>query len=90
MASSKCVTIIFILVAGAMFAGLPGSAAAGSSASPVAAVNTADGLALKGYDPVAYFIDGQPTAGEAVQLSMERRDVSICFSREPQTLQSRP
>lgn len=33
--------------------------------SPVAPVNTAEGLALKGYDPVAYFTFGQPTPGKA-------------------------
>ena len=79
MASSKCLTIIFILVAGAMFAGLPGSAVAGSSASPVAAVNTTDGLALKGYDPVAYFTDGQPTKG-ADQYSFQWKGVTYRFA----------
>ena len=79
MASSKCLTIIFILVAGATFAGLPGSAVAGSSASPVAAVNTTDGLALKGYDPVAYFTDGQPTKG-ADQYSFQWKGVTYRFA----------
>jgi YHS domain-containing protein len=79
MASSKCLTIIFILVAGATFAGLPGSAVAGSSASPVAAVNTADGLALKGYNSVAYFTDGQPTKG-ADQYSFQWKGVTYRFA----------
>ena len=84
MASSKCVTVILLFAAAASVAGLLGSAAADSSASPVPAVNATDGLALKGYDPVAYFIGGQPTKGaRPVQLSMEGRDVSICFRREP-------
>jgi YHS domain-containing protein len=39
------------------------SFAAGAPPSPVAAVNTTDGVALKGYDPVAYFVTGQPTPG---------------------------
>jgi hypothetical protein len=30
---------------------------------PVAAVNAADGIALKGYDAVAYFTTGEPTPG---------------------------
>jgi hypothetical protein len=34
---------------------------ADSSEPPVAPVNTTDGVGLKGYDPVAYFTDGQPT-----------------------------
>ena len=79
MASSKCVTIIFILVAGATFAGLPGSAVAGSSASPVAAVNTTEGFALKGYDPVAYFTGGQPTKGSA-QYSFQWKGVTYLFA----------
>jgi len=32
-------------------------------ASPVAAVNATEGIGLKGYDPVAYFVTGQPTKG---------------------------
>ena len=32
-------------------------------AHPIAAVNTTHGLALKGYDPVAYFTMGKPTPG---------------------------
>lgn len=41
--------------------GVPGSAVGGPSLVP--AVNTTDGIALKGYDPVAYFATGQPTPG---------------------------
>ena len=63
MTRSKCLSIIPVLVATVLFASLSASAVAGSSPSPVAAVNTADGLGLKGYDPVAYFTIGQPTAG---------------------------
>jgi YHS domain-containing protein len=33
--------------------------------SPVAAVNTEQGLAIKGYDPVSYFTSGKPTPGLA-------------------------
>ena len=33
--------------------------------SPIAAVNTEHGLAVKGYDPVAYFTTGKPTPGLA-------------------------
>jgi YHS domain-containing protein len=32
---------------------------------PIAAVNTEHGLAIKGYDPVAYFTTGKPTPGLA-------------------------
>ena len=31
----------------------------------MAAVNATDGVALKGYDPVAYFTDGEATEGSA-------------------------
>jgi len=65
MTSSKCVTVILLFVATAVLISLLGSATAHSSASPVPAVNATDGLALKGYDPVAYFTDGHPTKGEA-------------------------
>lgn len=40
---------------------VPGSAVA--APSPVKPVNADDGLALKGYDPVAYFTTGRPTPG---------------------------
>jgi YHS domain-containing protein len=33
--------------------------------SPIARVNTEHGLAIKGYDPVSYFITGKPTQGLA-------------------------
>jgi YHS domain-containing protein len=33
------------------------------AASPIPAVNTEQGLAIKGYDPVAYFTIGKPTPG---------------------------
>jgi len=46
----------------ALFGGAPGATYAGS-ATPVAPVNIADGVALKGYDPVAYFTSGHPTPG---------------------------
>jgi YHS domain-containing protein len=79
MASSKCVTVILLFAATTVLTGLLGSAVAGSSASPVAAVNTADGLALKGYDPVAYFTDGQPTKG-ADQYSFQWKGVTYRFA----------
>jgi YHS domain-containing protein len=38
---------------------------AAAARSPIPAVNTEHGLAIKGYDPVAYFTVGQPTRGLA-------------------------
>jgi len=52
-----------ILLTVTLFAGFPGFALGDSPKSPVAAVNTMNGLGLKGYDPVAYFITGKPTPG---------------------------
>jgi YHS domain-containing protein len=40
-------------------------AGAASAESPIAAVNTEHGLAIKGYDPVSYFTDGKPMRGSA-------------------------
>ena len=51
------------LLAVALLISFSGSAAGDSSKSPVAAVNTTNGLGLKGYDPVAYFTTGHPTPG---------------------------
>jgi YHS domain-containing protein len=38
-------------------------AVANAESSPVAPVNSTDGVAIKGYDPVAYFVAGKPTPG---------------------------
>jgi YHS domain-containing protein len=46
----------------AVWVGFLGFAAPGSAVAPIIPVNTANGLALKGYDPVAYFTTG-PTPG---------------------------
>jgi hypothetical protein len=50
-----------LLIVGLM--GFAGRAAAGSQKSSISAVNTADGIGVKGYDPVAYFVDGRPIVG---------------------------
>ena len=47
----------------ALFMGFAARAPAGPQKSPVLAVNTADGIGVKGYDPVAYFVAGRPIAG---------------------------
>src|SRR5260370_20229655 len=46
---------------------------------PIAAVNTQHGLAIKGYDPVAYFTTGKPTLGQA-QFSTTHNGVSYRFA----------
>jgi hypothetical protein len=40
----------------------------------IAPVNTEQGLAIRGYDPVSYFATGQPTPGLARFASAENRD----------------
>jgi YHS domain-containing protein len=55
------------------------SSAVADSNSPVPAVNTAEGIGLKGYDPVAYFIKGSPTQGTK-QHSFLWKGVSYRFA----------
>jgi YHS domain-containing protein len=63
MTRFQCLASIPLLLVIALFAARPGSALAASEKTPVAAVNTAGGTGVKGYDPVAYFTLGQPTPG---------------------------
>jgi YHS domain-containing protein len=51
------------LLAVALLVSLSGVAAGNSPMSPVAAVNAMNGIGLKGYDPVAYFMTGKSTPG---------------------------
>jgi YHS domain-containing protein len=51
------------LLAIVLSAGVFVSAVVGQAKSPVVAVNTTNGLGLKGHDPVAYFTSGEPTPG---------------------------
>jgi YHS domain-containing protein len=52
---------------------------ADSSEPPVAPVNATDGVGLKGYDPVAYFTDGQPTEGIS-QYSFQWKGITYRFA----------
>ena len=49
------------------------------AASPIAAVNTEHGLAIKGYDPVSYFTTGKPTPGLA-QFSATYKGTTYRFA----------
>jgi YHS domain-containing protein len=52
----------------------------GASADPpIAAVNTENGWAIKGYDPVAYFTTGKPTPGVA-QFTTTHKGVTYRFA----------
>ena len=55
---------------------VPWAAVAGE---PISAVNTEQGLAVKGYDPVAYFTTGQPTRGLA-QFSTTYKGITYRFA----------
>jgi YHS domain-containing protein len=68
---------VLIVVLG-LFVAIAGSAAAGTD-SPVPAVNAKDGIGLKGYDPVAYFINGAPTKGSD-QYSLAWKGVTYRFA----------
>ena len=47
--------------------------------SPIAAVNTEQGLAIKGYDPVSYFTTGRPIPGSA-QFSTTYKGATYRFA----------
>ena len=55
MVHPRCLVLIRRLLAAALSVGVLVSAVARAETTPVAAVNAVDGIALKGYDAVAYF-----------------------------------
>ena len=55
--STRTILALLLLAAGTS------AAPAASPSVPVAPVNATAGIAIKGYDAVAYFIDGKPTPG---------------------------
>src|SRR5262245_21595892 len=63
MIRSLYLVSVLRLLAVALSVGFLGSAVISQAMSPVAAVNTTNGIGLKGHDPVAYFISGKPTPG---------------------------
>lgn len=54
--------LVAMAIAFGLIAGFKSPALA-DPGSPVPAVNSKDGVGLKGYDPVAYFVSGQPVEG---------------------------
>jgi YHS domain-containing protein len=62
MNGSRRLALIAGFIGVSLLLAFSGPTSAGS-VPPVAAVNTSDGIALKGYDPVAYFTENQPTRG---------------------------
>jgi YHS domain-containing protein len=79
MSRSQRPTLISLFLAITIFAGLVGSAVADSNKSPVPAVNAANRIGMKGYDPVAYFTNRQPTKGWA-QYSFQWKGVTYLFA----------
>ena len=57
----KLISSIFAVMIIAACAATPGKV---SQTKPVASLNLRQGVALKGYDPVAYFDEGAPTVGD--------------------------
>lgn len=71
--SAVSLVTLFLLFSGTLHAGIPGST------SPINV--DAQGLALRGYDPVAYFLDGKPTPGEE-RLSASYGGARYLFASE--------
>jgi YHS domain-containing protein len=67
-----------LIVVLGLFLSIARSATAGTN-SPVPAVNADQGIGLKGYDPVAYFVIGAPTKGSE-QYSFAWKGVTYRFT----------
>jgi YHS domain-containing protein len=78
MARFQSLALIPLLLVIALFAARSGALAT-SVKTPVAAVNTASGTGVKGYDPVAYFTFGQPTPG-VEQYTYQWKGVTYRFA----------
>ena len=76
MVTSSLIPFRQILAVGLLSMFVAGAALADS---PIAAVNTEHGLAIKGYDPVSYFTTGKPTPGLA-QFSATYKGAIYRFS----------
>jgi len=63
MTTSRYAARVVTLLIVSLFASFAPRATAASQKSPVPAVNTEEGIGVKGYDPVAYFAVGRPTPG---------------------------
>ena len=70
---------VLVVVLG-LIVGIAGPAAGGAVA-PVPAVNAQEGIGLKGYDPIAYFINRAPTQGSE-QYSYVWKGTTYRFASE--------
>jgi YHS domain-containing protein len=60
---NQIITMIIVIVCGILFSGCKTSVATGNAVGVEPFFKSDAGLALKGYDPVAYFTEGQPQIG---------------------------
>ena len=74
------ISVAVLVVVLGLLVGIAGPAAAGADA-PVPAVNAQEGIGLKGYDPVAYFINRAPTQGSE-QYSYVWKGTTYRFASE--------
>jgi len=70
-----------ILVAAVALSGSLGGVAAGAATTEWVVVNRTTGLAIDGFDPVAYFVDGAPKQGRA-ELEMRSDGATWRFHNE--------
>jgi YHS domain-containing protein len=70
---------VFLLMVLSASVAVPPSAASEKAAVP--RVNAADGIGVKGYDPVAYFTAGRPTPGSE-KFSYRLKKVTYRFASE--------
>jgi len=76
MRASSSLTAVVVF---ALFVAMGPARIACARNAPVAPVNTKDGLAIKGFDPVAYFDSGQATEGSS-HYSLRLNGVTYRFS----------
>jgi YHS domain-containing protein len=72
------ISVAVLVVVLGLLVGIAGAAAAGADA-PVPAVNAQEGICLKSYDPVAYFINRAPMQGSA-QYSYVWKGITYRFA----------
>jgi hypothetical protein len=72
----RLISAIFAVVIVAACAANPGKV---SHTKPVASLNLRQGVALRGYDPVAYFAEGAPTVGDPT-ISYQWQGATWLFS----------
>jgi hypothetical protein len=80
----------FAVIAFVSTLGAPSPAAADASAPPIAVANAPDRIALRGYDPVAYFTDGKPARGLPELTATHKGAIYRYRGRLPRAQQRNP